>query len=75
MKCILLSPDRAVQFHSSSFLVELHSCCCLMSAEAFMLTDLNIFDCLHVTLSCLKLDFFNGQGLLNNILRQDILVC
>lgn len=46
-----------------------------MSAEAFMLTDLNIFDCLHVTLSCLKLDFFNGQGLLNNILRQDILVC
>lgn len=49
MKCILLSPDRAVQFRSSSFLVELHSCCCLMNAEAFRPTDLNIFDCLHMS--------------------------
>lgn len=42
MECILLSPDRAVQLHSSPFLVELHLCCSLMSAEAFMPTDLSI---------------------------------
>lgn len=47
MECILLSPERAVQFHSCPFLVELHLCCSLVGAEAFMPTDLNIFVCQH----------------------------